>query len=322
MADDIGAVRAADVQQARIRDQIERQLGPQIMGWLRSDDVIEIMLNPDGSLWVERLGKNMEQAGTLAPSSAELMMRTVASYIGVNLSAARPILECELPIDGSRFEGILPPVVSKPTFTIRRKATKIFTLENYVAQGVMSQAQADVLEGAIRSKQNVLVVGGTGSGKTTLTNAILEGISRLDPESRLVIIEDTAELQSAAKNAVQLRTNIDVSMQDALKVTMRLRPDRIVVGEVRGGEALALIKAWNTGHPGGVATVHANDAKGGLTRIEGLVAEARPTPAQQEIAAAINVVVVIGKTAAGRRVLEMRSVQSWNGRDYETTAII
>ena len=322
MADDIGALRAADVQQARIRDQIERQLGPQIMGWLRSDDVIEIMLNPDGSLWVERLGKNMEQVGTLAASSAELMMRTVASYIGVNLSAARPILECELPIDGSRFEGILPPVVSKPTFTIRRKATKIFTLENYVAQGVMSQAQADVLEGAIRSKQNVLVVGGTGSGKTTLTNAILEGISRLDPESRLVIIEDTAELQSAAKNAVQLRTNIDVSMQDALKVTMRLRPDRIVVGEVRGGEALALIKAWNTGHPGGVATVHANDAKGGLTRIEGLVAEARPTPAQQEIAAAINVVVVIGKTAAGRRVLEMRSVQSWNGREYETTAII
>lgn len=322
MADDIGAVRAADVQQARIRDQIERQLGPQIMGWLRSDDVIEIMLNPDGSLWVERLGKNMEQVGALAASSAELMMRTVASYIGVNLSAARPILECELPIDGSRFEGILPPVVSKPTFTIRRKATKIFTLENYVTQGVMSQAQADVLEGAIRSKQNVLVVGGTGSGKTTLTNAILEGISRLDPESRLVIIEDTAELQSAAKNAVQLRTNIDVSMQDALKVTMRLRPDRIVVGEVRGGEALALIKAWNTGHPGGVATVHANDAKGGLTRIEGLVAEARPTPAQQEIAAAINVVVVIGKTAAGRRVLEMRSVQSWNGREYETTAII
>lgn len=305
----------------RSRRQLETALGPQIVEWLNEPFVIEVMLNPDGSLWVERLGQGMVRGGVMAASQATEILNVIAGILDTTVTVANPVLECELPLDGSRFEGLIPPVVTAPSFTIRRKASRVFTLEEYVADGIMTRDQASAIKGAVAAHKNILVVGGTGSGKTTLANAIIHETAEAFPDARFVIIEDTAELQCAAKNVVQLRANVSFSMQDCLKATLRLRPDKIIVGEVRGREALALLKAWNTGHPGGCATVHANDGRAGLTRIENLVAEGSLAPAQTQIAEAINFVVVIGKTAEGRRIRELLHVHEWDGQNYLTTAI-
>lgn len=301
--------------------QLDAALGPKIVGWLQEPNVVEIMKNPDGSLWVERHGSGMVRDGSMRASQATEVLSVVAGILGTTVTTDRPVLECELPFDGSRFEGLIPPVVASPSFTIRRKASQVFTLDNYVATKIMTEAQAAAIKQAVADHHNILVVGGTGSGKTTLANAIIQCIAVTFPEKRLVIIEDTAELQCSAENVVQLRSNIGFSMQDCLKATLRLRPDKIVVGEVRDGSALALIKAWNTGHPGGVATVHANNAVGGLKRMENLVAEGSLAPAQNQIAEAINFVVVIGKTEDGRRIRELLHVHEWDGQKYTTTAI-
>lgn len=316
---------AAPTTAQRQRGVAERQLhaalGPKIVGWLQEPTVIEVMLNPDGSLWVERLGEGMVQDGVMQPGQATEVLSVIAGILNTTVTAARPVLECELPFDGSRFEGLIPPVVTAPSFTIRRKAVRVFSLDDYVSSNIMTARQAEAIKGAIADHKNILVVGGTGSGKTTLANALIQCIAETFPDNRIVIIEDTAELQCSAANVVPLRSNISFSMQDCLKATLRLRPDKIVVGEVRGKEALALCKAWNTGHPGGVATVHANDAKAGLTRIENLVAEGSLAPAQTQIAEAINFVVVIGKTSEGRRVRELLHVHAWDGQNYVTSSI-
>jgi type IV secretion system protein VirB11 len=225
--------------------------------------------------------------------------------LGVVVNPENPILECELPLDGSRFEALIPPLVSQPTFTIRKKALLIFTLQDYVDKGIITPAQKETIEEAVRNRENILVAGGTGSGKTTLANAILHAVSVLTPEHRIVVIEDTLELQCSAPNAVFLRTSISTDMTRLLRATMRLRPDRIVVGEVRDGAALALLKAWNTGHPGGAGTVHANSAEAALVRVDQLIQEAGVPPVPELIAEAVNVVVFIKRTSTGRIVDEI-----------------
>lgn len=305
----------------RLAEKLRRELGP-ICDYLAEPNVTEVMLNPDGSLWVERLGHKMVQVGTMEPYKAEALIGTVASGLRTVVARENPILECELPIDGSRFEAILPPNVVGPTFTIRRKATKIFTLADYVNDRIMTERQADLIRDAVHTKENILVVGGTGTGKTTLTNAIIDHMAETVPDDRLVIIEDTAEIQCRSPNAVILRATEYADMLRLLKATMRLRPDRILVGEVRGAEALSLLKAWNTGHPGGIATVHANDARSGLTRIESLVAEATVAPMQNVIAAAVNVIVSIAKTNEGRKVQEVLRVNGLRGGEYDLEPII
>jgi P-type conjugative transfer ATPase TrbB len=310
------AVVAPDEFQRRMAEKLRRELGEQICAFLEQPDIIEIMLNPDGSLWIDRLGGDMEQVGTMSAMQAEALMGTVASTLRTTISRENPVLECELPLDGSRFEAVIPPIVSAPTFTIRRKAVKVFTLADYVASGIMSAVQRDAIETAAKERQNILVVGGTTTGKTTLTNAILRFIAEASPNHRIVIIEDTAELQCTIDNHVMLRTSHNVDQLRLLKVTMRLRPDRICLGEARGAEALALLKAWNTGHPGGVCTVHANNARAGLIRMEQLIAEATPAPMGALIGEAVNVIVSIAKTAEGRRVKEVLSVQGFEDGQY------
>ena len=305
----------------RITEKLRRELGVQLCGFLEDPTVQEIMLNPDGTVWVERLGSSMEKVGTLDASRAESLMGTVASTLRTQITAQNPILECELPLDGSRFEALLPPVVSAPTFTIRKKASKIFTLDDYVESGIMTQLQCEAIESAVRNRRNVLVVGGTGTGKTTLTNGIIDYMAKACPEDRIVIIEDTGELQCTAKNVVILRAVDHVDMTRLLKATMRLRPDRILVGEVRDGAALALLKAWNTGHPGGAATVHANSAPAGLIRMEQLVAEATQAPMYALIAEAVDLIVSIEKTAGGRQVKEVITVEGHDGIHYITKPI-
>ncbi|MFZ2316057.1 MAG: P-type conjugative transfer ATPase TrbB [Gammaproteobacteria bacterium] len=302
----------------RIAEKLKRELGPQICEFLEDPSVIEIMLNPDRTLWVERLGTPMEQIGSFSASRAEAIMGTVASTLRTQITAQNPILECELPIDGSRFEALIPPVVSSPTFTIRKRASKIFTLSDYVETSIMTETQREAIEMAVRNRQNILVVGGTGTGKTTLTNAIIDYMATACPHDRIVIIEDTGELQCTTKNVVILRAVDYVDMTRLLKATMRLRPDRILVGEVRDGSALALLKAWNTGHPGGVATVHANSALAGLIRMEQLVSEATQAPMQRLIAEAVDLIVFIEKTSVGRRIKEVITVTGYDGTQYQT----
>lgn len=307
-------------QERRIAEKLRRELGKDICGLLEAPDVVEIMLNPDGVLWVERIGKGMETFGRMLPHQAESIMTTVASVYKMTITRENPILECELPFDGSRFEALIPPVVPAPSFAIRRKALAIYTLDDYVRDEIMTEGQRDLITAAVDDHKNILVVGGTGTGKTTLTNAIIHYMSQQWGHERLLIIEDTAELQCSAPNYVQLRATDQVDMLRLLKATMRLRPNRILVGEVRGDEALTLIDAWNTGHPGGVATVHANNATAGLVRLEALVRRAtKGQPPVQEIAAAINVIVSIAKTPMGRRVKEVVSVHGHDGTRYTTT---
>jgi P-type conjugative transfer ATPase TrbB len=302
------------VSDERLSAMLSSALGEVVLRFLEDDSVIELMLNPDGKLWVDKLGGGRTFSGyTFSPADAERVIFIVARAMKAICSKESPILSGELPITGARFQGMLPPVVSNPTFTIRKKAVKIFSLDEYVEQGVMTKYQALLLKKAVFDRKNILIAGGTGSGKTTLTNAILAVIARTD--DRVVIIEDTQELQCEAKDTVLLRTKDGLAtMTDLLKATMRLRPDRIVIGEVRGKEALDLLKAWNTGHPGGCATVHANSAAKALLRLEQLILEGGVKPSKEFIGDAVNVIVFIEKTKEGRRVKELLQVTVENGQ--------
>lgn len=297
----------------RREDALKRALGHDLIHHLEDPAVIEILLNPDGKLWVERLGgQNLECLGHIDRVRGMSIITTVASILETTVIADRPILECELPFDGSRFEALIPPVVAAPTFSIRKKASAVYTLNQYVENGIMTPAQRDAILAAIPQRKNILVAGGTGTGKTTLSNAILGAIAELDPDHRVVIIEDTRELQCPALNTVYLRTSDLVDQTMLLRATMRLRPDRIVVGEVRDKSALALLKAWNTGHPGGVGTVHANDAAAALVRVGQLIQEAGVPPAPELIAEAVNVVVSIRREKGSRRIEEVVEVKSYD----------
>jgi P-type conjugative transfer ATPase TrbB len=306
---------------SRLHDKLSRELGPEVCACLSDASVIEILLNADGALWVERSGAAPCRLGSLVPTRAEAALATIAAAHKTTITRDNPILECELPLDGSRFEGLIPPVVPAPVFAIRRKASAIFSLTDYVAAGVMSEGQKTIIEWAAANRENILIVGGTGSGKTTLVNAVIAHVGAAFPEDRLVILEDTAEIQCASANAVLLRSCEAADLRRLLRATLRLRPDRILVGEVRGAEALDLLKAWNTGHPGGVATLHANDARAGLTRLENLVAEATPAPAQRTIAEAIHLIVCIAKMERGRRVQELVRVRGFDGTNYQTEPV-
>lgn len=292
----------------RLMDKLRRELGNEILSWLEDAAVIEIMLNSDGALWVERLGRPAERLGAMPAHRAEALMMTLASLKGRVLDHRDPVIECQLPLDGSRFAGTIEPV-NTPSFNIRRRALKVFSLADYVRAGVMSESQRSILSRAITRRRNILVVGATSSGKTTLANAVIAHIAETNPEHRLVIIEDTPEIQCAAPNAIIMQTSEHFDMRRALTHAMRRRPDRIIVGEVRGGEARTLIEAWNTGHAGGVATVHANAAEAGLARLEMLCAIGGAPAMREAIAHAVDLLLFIAPTPEGRRVEEIRRVK-------------
>lgn len=295
----------------RSDDALRRALGAEILAALVDDQVVEIMLNPSGELWTDSLSNGMQCIGKIDSIRAMSIVATVASMLGTTVTVDNPILECELPLDGSRFEALIPPVVPAPTFALRKKARLIFTLTDYINTGVMTELQASVIKGAVADRKNILISGGTGTGKTTLANAVLNEMSTISPNHRVVIIEDVLELQCSVKNTVFLRTSNNIDQVSLLRATLRLRPDRIVVGEVRDKSALALLKAWNTGHPGGVGTVHANSTGAALVRIGQLIQEAGVPPAPELISEAVNLVVSIKRTAAGRIVEEVAEVIGW-----------
>lgn len=302
--------------QQRLVRKLREAMGSTICNTLDDALVVEIMLNPDGQLFVERIGEPMTSAGKLAPQAAETIIGTVAHALGTEANLNRPIISGELPIGGHRFEGLLSPIVAAPVFTIRKRATRVFPLDSYVRDKIMTEYQASVIRNAVENRMNIIVAGGTGTGKTTLTNAVIEEIVRLTPDQRLVILEDTAEIQCAAENAVALHTTDAADMARLLKSTMRLRPDRIIVGEVRDGAALTLLKAWNTGHPGGIATIHANNALSALTRLEQLTAEVSLNPMPEIIGEAVDLVISIERTPKGRRVRDLLLVEGFRNGQY------
>lgn len=297
---------STDSVKSRAKQKLERDMGPELLAALHDPQTIELMLNADGWVWIERLGQPMQKLLPLRPAQAQAIIETVAGFHGKEVTRNKPLLEGELPIDGSRFAGQLPPVVAHPTFAIRKKAVAIFTLAQYVERGVMTQGQMDAIVSAVDAHKNILVIGGTGSGKTTLVNAIINQMVMQNPQERVFIIEDTGEIQCAAENFVQYHTSLDVSMTALLKTSLRMRPDRILVGEVRGPEALDLLMAWNTGHPGGAATLHANNARAGLDRLEMLISmhPDSPSPIHPLIGEAVDVLVHIARTPSGGRCIQ------------------
>lgn len=284
--------------QARRRSALERALGPAIADALRESDVVEALVNADGAIWIDRVGHGLQATGiTLSAADREAAIRLLAHEAGETVGADRPILATILPDNAARVQAVLPPLSSEPLLAVRKRPSVIFTLDDYLRQGVATEAQAALLRKAVAARRNIVVAGGTGSGKTTLLNALLaEPAFRA---ARVVILEDTAELQIASANAVQLltkRTLPPIHMRDLVQVTLRLRPDRIVVGEVRDGAALEVLKAWNTGHPGGLLTLHANSAADALARLEDLCMEAVATPPTRLIASAVDLIVFIART--------------------------
>jgi P-type conjugative transfer ATPase TrbB len=291
-------------------------LGPAIAGFLADSAIVEVMLNPDGRLWIDRLSSGLAETGeSILPADAERIVRLVAHHVGAEVHEAAPRVSAELPT-GERFEGLLPPVVAAPSFAIRKPAVAIFTLDDYVAAGIMSDAQAAFLRRGVVERRNILVAGGTSTGKTTLVNALLAEVAKTG--DRVVLIEDTRELQCAAPNLVSLRTRDGVvSLSDLVRSALRLRPDRIPIGEVRGPEALDLLKAWGTGHPGGIGTLHAGTALGALHRMEQLIQEIVVTVPRALIAETIDVIAVLSGRGAQRRLSELTVV---DGLDPATGA--
>ena len=296
-------------------------LGPAIAGHLDDASVVEVMLNPDGRLWIDRLTGGLEDTGArLSPADGERIVRLVAHHVGAEVHPGSPRVSAELPETGERFEGLLPPVVIAPSFAIRKPAVAVFSLGHYAEAGIMSAAQAEVLRAAVQSRKNILVAGGTSTGKTTLVNALLAEVAQTG--DRVVLIEDTRELQCSAPNLVSLRTKDGAAtLTDLVRSALRLRPDRIPIGEVRGGEALDLIKAWGTGHPGGIGTIHAGTAIGALRRLEQLVQEAVVTVPRALIAETIDLIAVLSGRGSARRLSELALVEGLTpAGDYDLTS--
>ena len=291
---------------------------PVVREALEAPGTIEVMANPDGSVWIETAGIGLSVSDhRLEASDRERVIRLVASGAGEAADRTSPIVSAELPGTGDRFEGCLPPISAAPCFSIRKPAATPFTLEDYVTQQALAPALCAALRKAIGVHSNILIAGGTSSGKTTFTNALLAEPA-FEPD-RILILEDTRELRCSAPNVVELRTHRDsVSLQQLVRSTLRLRPDRIIVGEVRGAEALDLLKAWNTGHPGGITTLHANSARGALKRLEQLTLEATSRAPFDLIAEAIDVVIYMSRSGGQRRVEEALRVTGFDGEAYVT----
>ncbi|MFD2261757.1 P-type conjugative transfer ATPase TrbB [Lacibacterium aquatile] len=282
-------------------------LGRPLTDLIARPDVSEVMLDPDGRIRIDRLGVGIEETGlTLLPEQAGTLLRLAASLQGQVIGREEPEIAVELP-DGSRLQGWLPPIAPMPVFAIRCRTDSINTLEDAVAAGTLTQTQYQQLADAWANRRTMLICGGTGSGKTTLANAILASLHR--PGERLVVLEDVPELHVRQPGSVMLRTSPRVDMRRLVRSALRLRPDRICVGEVRDGSALDLLKAWNTGHPGGLSTLHANSADAALQRLEDLMQEAVDSPPRRLIEQTIDLVIFIERDENGmRRVTEMKRV--------------
>lgn len=322
----VGTLLKEDSKSLRAVEKLKRDLTGVICNALDDPLTVEVMLNPDGTLWQERLGECSCQIGNLGRARGEAIIKNVASYYDKIATTDCPFIEEVLPLDGSRFAGQLPPIVTAPTFAIRKKPNRIITLDNYVFSGVITKKQRELINQCVENYQNILVVGGTGSGKTTLTNAVIKQMVDNNPNERPIIIEDTGEIQCDAKNFVSYLTTSKTTMADLLRIILRMRPDRVIVGEVRGAEALDLLDTWNVGHAGGIATIHANNPQLALRRLKSCVSRNSDAPADIEayIADVLDIIIHIEKdekNSAGRTVSGIMKVTGYQGGSYITENI-
>lgn len=303
---------------ARRRSALSRALGAAIADALAEPDVVEALINADGQVWLDRIGTGLVASDArISAPDRETAIRLLAHEAGDTVGEHRAALSAILPDSAARIQALLPPLVEAPILSIRKRPSRIYTLGDYVSDGIASVNQAQQLATAVQEKRNIIVAGGTGSGKTTLLNALLA--EKAFHDARVVILEDIAELQCGSPNCIQLltkRTPPHVNMRELVQMTLRLRPDRIVVGEVRDGAALEVLKAWNTGHPGGLLTLHANSAADAIARLEDLAMEATQHPPRRLIASAVGIIVFIARTATGRAITEIIEVSGVEGDAY------
>ncbi len=311
-------MNAAQSRKHRTIEALRHALGPLITDALDDPMVKEVMVNPDGKIWIDRMGEGRIDTGQVMPrSDADSTIRLLADHAGVVVTKDFPLVSANLPLTGERFQGMFPPIVAGPSFAIRKPAIKVFPLSSYIERDALSARQAEQLRQAIVDKLNILVIGGTGSGKTTFANALLAEPAFAD--DRLVIIEDNRELQCNAPDKVQLlaRTIEPVILaRDLIFTALRLRPDRIIIGEVRDGAALEMIKVMNTGHPGSICTLHANSPIDALYRIEDLIGEVSERIPFRAIGSAIDLIIEIVRTPYGGKVHQIVKCAEWRDGDY------
>lgn len=311
----------------RLEAKLKRELGPVILNALNDPTVEDISRNSDGWLWVKRQSQPWTQLSELDDVQTENILRAVASSLNIVITPDHPHLDGTLILDGSRIHGNIPPVTRRPSFTIRKFPELILTLDDYLKAGSLSPKYHEAIIDAVKNRLNIMVVGSTGAGKTLLTNAILDAIVKIYPSDRYITIEDTSEIRCEAANSEQLYTSYNRSLEDLVKETLRMRPDRIIVGEVRGGEALHLLETWNTGHNGGIATAHSDSATplSALSRIEMLVSRANSKLGtdfiRRLIGSTVNMIVCIKNTEKGREVTNITYVNGYNGKEYEAREI-
>lgn len=309
----------------RTRKTLANSMGESILAYLADENVLELAVNTDSMLWIDTFDSGWVNTGKkVLPSVAKQIIYGVAAMAATVIDVEnKPYLEAEMkPWDAywpkCRFQAELPYIVDVPIFNIRKHAKTVFSLEDYVRQGTMTPRQREIIIEGIKNHENIIAAGGTSSGKTTLLNAVLDKVS--ETGDRLVIIEDTPELQCNAPNHVRLKTQKPyIDMNELLRMSLRLSPRRIVVGEVRGKEALTLLKAWNTGHDGGCATLHSDSALESLYRLEQMISEISVTPQQRTIGQAVGMVVYIRKEGVKRRISEIIRVKGYNphAQEYE-----
>jgi len=305
---------------SRTQTKLKEDLGDLVLSALSDDEIFEIMLNPDGTLWVEGF-KGMKEYGSMSAAAAQNLINTVSSVAEKITNNKSPSFGGELWVEFNnefklyRFQAFIPPIVKFPAFIIRKQAGRSIPLEEFVKDEIITKEQECKIKDAVNKKKSILVAGGTQSGKTTLSNAILDYLSKVCQGERIITIEDTKELNCTVKNCVSLQTTPEKSMNDLIFDAMRSRPDRIIIGEVRGKEAHSLIKAWNTGHPGGLSTIHANSAESSLLRLEQLIMEAGVPAVPESIAEAVNVLIYIQKTYKGKKGRQVTSILELKGYD-------
>lgn len=314
-------MKSHEIVSGRKLNMLKTAFGDQVLEYLYDDTTIEIMLNPDGRVHYEKLGEGKQISNIiLTPQQAENIVKLVAAYKNGVADEKNPEVATDLPFGGARFQGWLPPVVHQATFSIRRRAKSIFTLDEYVKQGALTQTQSDYLKRAVLERKNIIIVGGTGSGKTTFANALLDVLHGAD--DRILVLEDLPELQVRVDDLVDMTTSTYVSMHDLVKGSLRMRPDRIIIGEVRDGAALDLLKAWNTGHPGGICTLHANSAESTPYRLEDLIQEAVVTVPRNLILQAIDLITFIQRDKKGiRRITDIMELVGFDGEKYQLKSV-
>lgn len=295
-------------------------LGQEVVKYFSDDSVIEIMLNDDGKLWIDTFDGTKDKGVIIENEKALSVAYLLASHIGAEINQDCPHLGGELPGTGFRFQIEIPPIVSNVSFNIRKKAIRVFSLNDYLENGIITKRQKEIIEKAVVKRKNILVVGGTSSGKTTLCNAILKEIAKYN--NRVVLIEDVQELQCETENKVRMKTSKNTTIRDLIKITMRKTPERIIVGEIRDGAALDLLKAWNSGHPGGISTIHADDCLGGLEKLEQYIQEVSANPQSRFIARAIDLVVVIAKVEGQRKITEIVTVDGYENGEYILNEVV